>query len=39
VDNTLVLHRHDFGQMGVDQRRLALVHMHVEQGSVKRSYK
>ena len=36
VDNALVFCRNDFGQVRMDQRRLAGVHVHVEQGSVKR---
>lgn len=36
VDNTLILRRHDFRQMRMDQRRLARMHVHVEQGRVRR---
>ena len=38
VDNTLVFCLNDFGQMRMDQRRLSCVHVHVEEGSVKRRY-
>src|SRR5262249_3647572 len=37
VDNGFVLRRHEFGKMRMDQRRLPLMHVHVEQGSIKSS--